>query len=187
MVAVINGGRLKVTLGSRTAYLGISGKSLMAGLGVRNHRRQGRLAAGSGGGGNRDQQRQPSAHPQNPLHFFQGLAGIGDGSSDRLGAVHAGTASKADQAVAARLPIKRRCLSHVVRGGVGDGLIIDLVRQSGLPKGFFQAAQQPQLAYPRIRDNQRPAAFFLSDHPRKGLHASHYPRRPVGQKRQGDF
>ena len=30
VVAVIKGGRLKVTLGSRTAYLGISGKSLMA-------------------------------------------------------------------------------------------------------------------------------------------------------------
>ena len=30
VVAVINGGRLKVTFGSRTAYLGIRGKSLIA-------------------------------------------------------------------------------------------------------------------------------------------------------------
>ena len=72
---------------------------------IGDHGSQSGLTSGPGGGGDGDEKGQPFMYLQDPFHFCQRLAGLGDAGAYRFGAVHAGTAPEADDAVTIVVPV----------------------------------------------------------------------------------
>ena len=159
----------------------------VTGLSVRDHRRKGRLASGPRSRRNRHQERQPPAHLQDPFHFGKGFLRAGQACTDRFGAVHAGPAAEADDAVTVVFLIEFDRFRYIDCRRVRYCFIVDAVGNVIVCKSLFQTAGKSKFPDPGVRDDQRFGAFFLPDDFRQRFHTSGDLRFTVGQEGQSYF
>lgn len=118
---------------------------LLVRLAVADHGGQRHLAAGSGGGGHRDQGRNLEDDLENPFQFLDRHSGPGNPRADGLRAIDRGPPSERDDGLAVVLVIERQSRLDVLNRRVGDGAVINDILAAIDAEFRDQAVQQAQL------------------------------------------
>ena len=142
------------------------------------------LAAGTGCGGHRNDQRGPPHDLEDAAHLGDGLVGAGQACAAGLGAVHGAAASKGDEAVAALLEIEVAGGLDVVDGGVADHVVVDKEIDARAAKSRLEPVNQAQPVHTLVRDDERALQALVAQHAGGGVHAPQDNGVAVGQQRQ---
>ena len=145
---------------------------------------EGRLAARTRRGGNREGGRALLPDTQVAAEVAHAALRPGHPRADCLGAVHGAAAAEADDCLAALLVVERQRRLHVGDGGVGGGTVIDGAGKARLAHRLLQRLRQPERADAPVRHQQGAADAELTQLCRNFPHGLDGLRLPVGQDGQ---
>ena len=146
--------------------------------------RQGGFAAGAGGGGHGDEQRQAVHHVEQALHLVQRLTGPHNAGAHGLGAVHGGTAAEGDEPLAAVFQVEPAGLLHVGHGGVRHRLVVDDAADVSSLQLLLQMGGQAQTVDAGVGDQHDAVDVVLPQHGGHAADAFDQFGLTIGQKRQ---
>lgn len=107
--------------------------------------------------------------------------------SNCFGAVHTGATTKTNDCFAFRLVPEVFSFFYIDSSWIGNGFVINGIRNIVSFQGSFQAFCQSQTADAFICDDQNVSAFLFEKNFRQGLHASDYFRVAVWKERKSEF
>ena len=153
-------------------------------LAIRDDGRQGRLAARSRRGGNRDQKWEPLMYLQKALHLADTLPGLRDPRARRLGAVHGGAAAKGDNSLGSIFQIKLPRLFHVPDRRIGHRPVVDAAVDAALLQGLLQEIRKPHGTDPWVRNQHHGVHLPFPADTWNLFYRMQKLRLPVGQEGQ---
>ena len=109
---------------------------------------------------------------QDAFHLCKRLIRFCNARSNCFGAVHTGATTKTNDCFAFRLVPEVFSFFYIDSSWIGNGFVINGIRNIVSFQGSFQAVGQSQIADAFICDDKNVIAFLFEKNFRQGLHAS---------------